>query len=121
MEIDLDIMQSVSTGHTLSDLITTLSSLVIRRALMEPRRHGKLDSADTAVIHVSLCNDNGCMEASLWVKWTELAPLMYADMLQKSSLTPTTEDLMADIRSSRGCPSDPVSAPATSPRLPPNY
>lgn len=108
MELDLDTMQWVSTASTHSDLITTLSSLALSRAYMVPRRLGKLDKEDTAVILATLCNPNGSMEVSIWAKWKELAPLMYADMLQKSSLTLTTEDLVADILSSRACRKDPA-------------
>jgi len=101
MDESYAISQTVSTEASLSDLITTLSSLGCLRAITEGRGIIDLKPDSTVVIHATMSHDAGTMEVSIWVKWKELAPLMFADMLQKSSLTPTITDLVEDILSSR--------------------
>jgi len=103
MDEDYDISLVVSTAMTANDLITTLSSLVCRRAITVGRAIIDTKPGSTVVLNVTLSNDNGHMEAQIWVKWNELARLIYADMLQKNSPTETTSDLVEDILNSRAC------------------
>jgi len=105
MDEDFDIIHAVSTGASLSDLITTLSSLECLRACLVGRDIIDLKPDSDVAIRATLSNAYGHMEVSIWVKWRELAPLICADMLQKNSVTQTTADMVADILSSRACPS----------------
>jgi len=118
---DFAIIQSVSTGMIHSDLITMLSSLVITRAYMEPRKRAVSENSADAVIHVTLSNEHGHLETCLWVKWKELAPLMFQVMSQRNWPTETTPDMVRSILSSRACLSGQELAQDTSPKLPPNY
>jgi len=97
------ILHAVSTGSVPDDLITTLSSLECLRVRTVGRDIIDLKPGSTVVLHATLSNEHGSMEASIWVSWNELAPLMYAAMSQRNWPTQTTSDLVDDILSSAGC------------------